>query len=217
MVHFSAEQWFEFARACEQPREETLPMQQHLDEGCDSCHKLVAMWREVLEIGARESRYQPPDGMQRSVRAIYVPQERWRWFPKIAETARLIFDSRSDPIPAEVRGSNLSMQFIQEATPFVVDIRAAFEPARKSIRLAGQVLNSSEPQKNVSDVEIFLLNGDTLAANTKANASGEFELEFKEDQNLQLFVDIRGRKVIEIPVPTRLDMAKSQPDSDGNL
>ena len=131
-------------------------------------------------------------------------------FPRLLQAAQLIFDSTLSPIQAGVRGSTLSRQFLQEAAPFVVDLRAAFEPAQKRIRLAGQVLNSAEPQKNVSDVEIFLLKGDQLAANTKANAAGEFELEFKDDENLQLFVDIRGRKVIEIRVPSYLDMTKEQ-------
>jgi hypothetical protein len=208
MVHFTAEQWFEFASDTE-PTGQNLLMQQHLEQGCDSCRKLLAMWREVLEIGAREARYQPPAGMLRSVEAMYVPKVRWRWFPQVAEAAHIIFDSLLDPVPAGVRGAALSRQFLQESAPFVVDLRAAFEPARQWIHLVGQVLNSAEPQSNVSDVEVFLLSGEELAAKTKANASGEFELEFKDSENLQLFVDIRGRKVIEVRVPTYLDMTKT--------
>ena len=208
MIHFSSEQWFEFGRNAELA-EERLPMQQHLEDGCDDCRRLAAMWREVLEIAARESRYHLPAGVVTSAKAAFAPRKNWRWLTEIAQAAETIFDSMLDPIPAAVRGAAApARQFLQEAKPFVVDLRVEFEPTRRWVRLVGQVLSSTEPQRIVSDVEAFLLRGEQLAANTIANSSGEFELEFEAEENLQLFVDIRGRKVIEVRLPVSFETGK---------
>ncbi len=191
------------------PAAERPLMQRHLEDGCDECRKLAALWREVLEIAARESRYHLPAGVVRSAKAAFAPRGRWRWLTEIAEAAETIFDSMLEPIPAAVRGSAApARQFLQEAKPFVVDLRVEFESTRKRVRLVGQVLSSTEPQKIVSDVEVFLLRGEQLAATSKANDSGEFELEFEAEENLQLFVDIRGRKVIEVRLPVSFDTGK---------
>lgn len=208
MIHFSSEQWFEFARNAE-PAEEHPLMERHLEDGCDECRKVAAMWTEVLEIAARESRYHLPAGVVRSARAAFAPRGNWRWLTEIAQAAETIFDSMLEPIPAAVRGSAApARQFLQEAKPFVVDLRVEFEPILKRVRLVGQVLSSTEPQKIVSDVDVFLLRGEQLAANTTANSSGEFELEFEAEENLQLFVDIRGRKVIEVRLPVSFETGK---------
>jgi hypothetical protein len=39
---------------------------------------------------------------------------------------------------------------------------------------------------------------------TEANSSGEFDFEFKDEEGLQLFLDIGGQKVIEIRLPASL-------------
>jgi hypothetical protein len=201
MSHFSAGQWFEFALDSESS-EQKAQMQRHLDEGCGECRNLSVKWREVLEICRREPNYQPPVGAVLSARAIFLPEQRWRWLAQIAQVARLIFDSAREPAPAAIRGSTASSrQFLQEAQPFMIDLRMEYEPARKWLRVIGQVVNSKEPHKNVADVEVFLLKGDNLAARTMANSSGEFDLEFKDEEGLQLFIDIRGQKVIEIRLP----------------
>jgi len=201
MGHFSAAQWFEFARDTA-PSEVKALMQRHLENGCDGCQKVSRMWSEVLEISHRELNYNPPPSAIRAAEAAFVPREGWDWLPQIAELARLIFDSINNPHPAAVRGGmTSSRQFLQEAKPFMIDLRVECEPARKRVRLIGQVLNSTEPNKHVANVEVFLLNGEHLAARTKANPSGEFDLEFEEKEGLQLFIDIRGQKVIEIRLP----------------
>ena len=161
------------------------------------------MWREVMDIGRRELNYRPPMDSVRSAKAVFVSTERWKWLPHIAQVARLIFDSSEAPAPAAIRGSKVSdRQILQEAKPYLVDVRMECESARKWVHITGKVLDSEEPDKNVADVEAFLLKGEYLAAKTKANASGEFSLEFKDEGGLQLFVDIRGKQVIEIQSPT---------------
>jgi hypothetical protein len=154
-------------------------------------------------MGRRELNYRPPVDAVRSAKAAFVSTERWKWLPRMAQVARLIFDSSQAAAPAAVRGATAcDQQLLQESKPYLVDVRVECEPARKRVHLTGQVLNSEEPDKNVVDAEIFLLKGEHLAARTKANASGEFSLEFKDEEGLQLFVDIPGKQVIEIRLPS---------------
>ncbi len=204
MSHFSAGQWFEFARDTALSEQKAV-MQRHLEDGCQECRNLSGIWSEVLEINRRESDYHPPAGAVRSAKAMFVPERSWKWFPEIAVAARLIFDSIREATPTAVRGSmTSSRQTLQEAMPFVIDLRVECEPARKRVHLIGQVLNSKEPNKNVANVDVFLLKGEHLAAKTAANTSGEFDLEFQDEEDLKLFIDIRGQKVIEIRLPTSL-------------
>jgi hypothetical protein len=172
-------------------------------------HFSAAQWREVFEISRRELNYHPPADAVRSVEAMFVPEQRWKWLPQMAQAAQLLFDSIREPAPAAVRGSAASSrQFLQEARPFLIDLRIECDPARKSLRLMGQVVNSKEPNTSVADVEVFLLKGEHLAARTMANISGEFDLEFMDEEGLQLFIDIRGQKVIEIRLPASLGEGK---------
>jgi hypothetical protein len=209
MIHFTAEEWFEFARDSALA-EQRLSMHRHLEQGCDACRKLLGMWQEILAIGAREASFRPPGEAVHFAKAAFGPRERVKWFPMIAEAARLIFDSMLDPIPSAIRGAVVSTQhFLQEAKPFVVDLQVNNDPARKRIHLIGQVLNSAQ-RENVSEVEVFVLNGEDLVANVMSNKSGEFELEFREDENLQVFVDVRGRKVIEVFLSNSAAAAKNE-------
>ncbi len=204
MRHFSAAEWLELARDSTLLEQRSL-MERHLADGCDKCRKLSAMWSEVVEISRREPSYTPPMDAVHSAKAAFVSERSWKWLPKIAQVAQLIFDSFRQPAPAAMRGAAATCrQLLQEAKPFVIDLRVEYEPARKIVRLTGQVLNSNEPDKEVSDVEAFLLKGEDLLSRTRANASGEFDLDFQEQEDLHLFIDIRGRKVIEIQLPTSL-------------
>jgi len=204
MNHFSASQWLEFARHTLSSEQKAL-MQGHLDEGCDKCQRLSEMWKEVLEISRRDSNYRPPADAIRAAEAVFAPADAWRWLREMAQAARLIFDSAREPAPAAIRGSkSFSRQILQESKPFMVDLRLECEPARKWVRLTGQVLNSKEPDKSVTDVQVFLLKGEHLAMKSEANSSGEFDLEFKDEEGLQLFIDVPGKQVIEIRLPASL-------------
>jgi hypothetical protein len=207
MSHFSAEQWFELARGVA-PAEQKIQMESHLEEGCEPCRKLFRMWTEALDISRRESRYRPPAGVIRSAKATFVPEASWKWFPEIAETAKLIFDSLTEPIPSTIRGSTTAARhFVQEAGPFLIDLRVEFEPVRNFVRVIGQVLNSVEPTEYVEDLQIYLLKGEELAGQTAGDKSGEFILEFEDVENRSLFADIGGKRVIEITLPPFFETA----------
>lgn len=204
MKHFSAAEWFEFVRDSAAGRQNGS-LQRHLDEGCQECGSDRAFWQEFLEIGSREPSYTPPLHIIEAAKAAFFSRAGWEWLRETAQLAGLVFDSLLAPMPVEIRGSTTSSrQFLQEAKPFMVDLRMECEPARRSVRLNGQVLNSNKPDEDVTDVDVFLLKGENLATKTSANTSGEFDLDFQDEEDLQLFIDIRGRKIIEVRLPSPL-------------
>lgn len=204
MSHFSAAEWYEHVSQTGSSDTNCL-IESHLREGCSECRMLLEFWKEIIKIARREPNYHPPESAVQSVKEAFQPQERWRWFPQIAQLAKLLFDSLQSPVPVAVRGSTISSrQLLLEAKPFVIDLRIEQEAIRSQTRVIGQVLNSEEPARNVADVDIFLLDGERLLARTSVNGSGEFQLEFKDQEGLQLFVDIRDRKVVEILLPGSL-------------
>ena len=97
--------------------------------------------------------------------------------------------------------SSSNRRLIYRAEPFVIDLRLDSEPTGKRISLMGQVLTSSDPNKDMTQVEAILLRGGELLARTKADASGNFSFRFEDGQDLQLFINIQGNRAIGIVLP----------------
>ncbi len=201
MDHFPAEDWVDFVRGVLPSSQSTL-MKSHLAQGCLECLKTSQTWGLVLHLSARETNYQPPAGAVRASKAAYVSSRPERWLPAIADFARLIFDSSRQASAAMVRSRLPSSRlFLHEAEPFTIDLRLDSDPLRKRISLMGQILNSKEPEEHTARIDVVLLSGEHLVKKTSANAAGEFDLEFTPENNLQLFINIRGQRAIGIVLP----------------
>jgi hypothetical protein len=66
--------------------------------------------------------------------------------------------------------------------------RSEFAPPALPLRLkpsflTGQVLDSNNPNANMKDVSVMLVEELEMSAQTVTNASGEFQLEFNRSQN----------------------------------
>jgi hypothetical protein len=200
--HFSADRWFDFARGTLLAGD-TARMQDHLDGGCDRCLKTLRTWQTVLETVRREEAYRPSASAVRYVKAAYGSSStRCRWLPQMAKMARLVFDSSLHPASATVRGAMASSrEFIHKAEPFVIDLRIESEPAGNRVWLIGQVLNSKKPDMRIEGADVVLLSGEAFVAKAATNPSGEFALEFEDQNGLQLFINIHRRRAIGITLP----------------
>jgi len=101
MSHFSAAEWYEHVSQTGSSDTNSL-IETHLKEGCSECRMLLEFWKEIIKIARREPNYHPPESAVQSVKEAFQPQERWRWFPQIAQLAKLLFDSLQAPLPAAV-------------------------------------------------------------------------------------------------------------------
>ncbi len=206
MNHFPANDWIDLVRNVS-PAARAELIQTHLREGCEECLRSSETWGLVLSLSERETNYRPPDEAVGAVKAAYVPARPERWLPEIAQFARLIFDSFKQPELALVRASLPSSRLLlHEAAPFTIDLRLDSNPFQKRISLIGQILNSKGPEQSAGRIDVILLSGERLVQKTSANAAGEFDLDFVPEENLQLFVNIRGQRAIAIALP---DMQKT--------
>jgi hypothetical protein len=202
LEHFPPEDWVDLARdVAGAPK--AARMRAHLEEGCGECKEAWTMWRLVLEVSSGEVSYRPAAWVVRAAKAAYPRDESWKWLKKISEFAHLIFDSFFQPLPGMVRASaSGTRQLVHKADPYVIDIRLESDPLRGTRTfLTGQILNSERPEESPGLVEVVLLSGDRLLGKTMVSASGEFEMELGREDNVQLFISIRGQRAIGIDLP----------------
>ncbi len=201
MNHFPPGDWIDLARGILTPSQ-TARIQSHLREGCGECLKSSELWRLVLNVSTDEADNEPPDGVVRAVKAAYVSAKPERWLPQMAQFARLLFDSFRQPDTALVRAAmQSSRQLLHEIEPFTIDLRLESDSLKKRIFLTGQILNSERPDEPTARIDVVLLSGERLVEKTIANAEGEFEMNFGPEDDLQLFINIRGERAIGVPLP----------------
>lgn len=164
------------------------------------------IWQEAFKFGQREVEFQPPQDVVQSVKSAFPARKRWAWLPKLAKFARLVSDSTLQPAMVRSRGLMApSRHLLHETEAFVIDLQIEDISAHKGKRITGQILPANGPGKQLAPMQIALLRGrHSLAAETTANASGEFNLEYGRDEDqgtMELFFDIQSHGVIGISLP----------------
>ena len=200
MKHYALEEWADFVREVVEPIQRAA-MQRHLYEDCKWCLRAVAVWQSVLDISRQEANYQPPESAARSTKAyygVYRPQVGHSGVAKIAE---LIFDSFRRALPAGVRASGVaSRQLLYRLGKTLIDMRLEAGDKPHRISLVGQVLDSSETDRGVSDIPVIVLHGSESMAQTVTNQFGEFHLAFDAAQELHLRIESGEPEAILIPL-----------------
>jgi hypothetical protein len=201
MSHFPSRDWVDRAHQLGSPDQQSQ-MQRHLEDGCEICHKDSDIWRMLVECLSREPSLEIPDATIRNVRAAFTSEEIPDWFT-LAETPRLVFDTWAHPpgVPARTAATRGARQVIYEAEPFVIDLRMESDPFRQRVLIAGQILDSSTPDRAVEQVEVVLLRGEEVAAKISVNATGEFDVGCESGHELRLLINIRGQRAIGIVLP----------------
>jgi hypothetical protein len=198
MNHFTLGEWADFVRHLKSPSA-TAQMQQHLDERCQECSKVVRMWRDLSDFASNEGPYSPPSRAVRSVEGYYSLLKPRRGV-QVAMMARLLFDSLLEAIPAGIRSSQVSpRQLIYSTRNLVIQLRLERRLGR--VHLVGQ----AQPRAagpGVAGVDVLALKGSKTVKRTRCNRFGEFqlELESEEDEAFSLVLNYPT----SIVVPLRL-------------
>jgi hypothetical protein len=217
MAHFSEQAWVDFVRGID--NSERRAMEAHLASCCDQCAAERDLWEAIQAVTLRDWNYMPPEGAVRMVKLEFTAQSVEK--EKQGVVANLVFDNFAKPALAGVRSSvAAARQMVFEAEEFAVDLRFDSTAPSERILLTGQVLDKRVPRSTLQDAVVILWTDRGLAiAEARANAFGEFSLEFQKQNKLRLSIEVAGQTHIRIPLanlsPEHGSNGAAQPD-DGN-
>jgi hypothetical protein len=200
MKHYAIDQWADFTRgliACE----ERTQMQAHLQSGCQKCRELSDFTTKLTITCASLATDPVPESTVRLARAIFPVRVHDR--PKRGNRLpiELIFDSFLVPSPVGLRATwQVGWQGLYRAGDCSVDLR--IEPELKSSRAAviGQITNHVLPELEMGNLPVCLKAGKLVVAETLSNRFGEFQMEYEQQSQLKLCINLRDSKSIQVPL-----------------
>lgn len=179
MKHFSSIEWVDFVRNVV-PAERRLPMQQHLDQNCGTCLKMVEMWATMVEFARREPFYEPPVGAVRSAESYLFPLSMTLKERADIRILRHVFDSFALGALNGIRGAGTApRQLMYNISSVFVDLRVEQKPGSDSITLAGQVVDAQLADGILVEIPVLLFSKGHTELETTTNRFGEFNLSFK--------------------------------------
>jgi len=197
MKHIAQETLAEFVRQS-LSEAEAESVSGHVAE-CRDCSDVAALFREIVRVGARDTAYEPPEGIVRAVKAYFEVEQRRAAQPKRA--FELLFDSLAQPVAAGARASVASArQLLYRVGTVYVDMRVDSETNSERAALVGQMLDSAHPGHPVSGVPVILMDGRKNVASTVSNNNGEFHMDFVLKSNLRLSVTVGDASPVYLPI-----------------
>ena len=200
MKHYAIDQWADFTRGL-LTGEQRTQMQGHLQSGCLRCRHLSDFTAELAATCTGLGTHPVPESTVRLARAIFpvrVPDRPQRGNRLPIE---LIFDSFLVPSPVGLRATwQVGWQGLYRAGDCSVDLRV--EPELNSSRAAvvGQITNHALPGLEMGDLPVCLRSGKQVVAETLSNRFGEFQMEYDQQSQLRLCIDLRDSKSIQVPL-----------------
>src|ERR1035437_10199779 len=200
MKHFGIAQWVDFARGVT-PEQERSIMREHLATGCLECRQVLDFYDKFARVCLALAPHRAPEAAVRNAWAIFPI--RWPDRPKRAVRIpiELIYDSCLVPAPAGKRASwQVGWQGLYRAGDCSLDLR--IEPELKSSRTAviGQVTNHVLPELDMGNLPVSLRAGKVVVAETLSNRFGEFQMEYAQQPQLQLCINLPDSKSIRVPL-----------------
>jgi hypothetical protein len=120
----------------------------------------------------------------------------------LIQLARLIFDSRSQPALAGVRGGTAGPdRFLFQGGNLVLDVMVEPRLEGEPVSLLGQIFDPQNPANPYDNLPVALVRDAGELVRTTTNQSGEFHLSFSPDENLLLLVQLRHQAVLVSPLP----------------
>jgi hypothetical protein len=191
MKHFQLAKWVDSARGLVEESVQ-VAMQRHLASGCRSCRRTAELLSKLAAAAGNDSRVQVPQSTLRCAQAIFILQrpERVQFSPRIS--ARMIYDSFREPLPAGVRTEQrLSRHALYQAGDYSLDLRLENERGSFRVALVGQIQNRKRPARHQGGVPVLLLSGKQIVAQAVSSSLGEFHMEYTPTKRLRFYVRVR--------------------------
>lgn len=200
MKHFAIEDWADLVHGLVAD-EKRAAMKGHLDDGCDTCAAHFHICERVAHIAINESSYEPPEGIVRSVKALFALQAPTTESARNIKIARLIFDSFRQPVPVGVRAfGQPSRQVLFKAGRYYIDLRIERQAGKSQSSLVGQVLRHPGAPPDTGQLDVRLTRGKTPISNTVTNRLGEFHFELDATKNHEISISVEEDSSITVPL-----------------
>jgi hypothetical protein len=200
MKHYGIAQWVDFARGLV-TAEDAAAMRKHAST-CQECREMADYCSSLARVcTGMETSDVPADVIRRALSVFPVKfQERPKRSFRIP--AELIYDSFLVPAPAGLRSNwQVGWQALYHAGDCSLDLR--IEPELRSSRAAviGQISNHVAPDDHMVGIPVCVKAGRLVVAETRSNQFGEFQMEYEQQNRLQLCVYLEGgAKSILVPL-----------------
>lgn len=191
MKHFSPAEWVDFVRNVVSA-EHKGPMQEHLDQGCDSCLKMVETWAAIVEFTRREPFYEPPAGAVRSAVSYFFPFSLTLKAKTDVRILRRVFDSCGLGVLNGIRASGTApRQLMYNSCSVFIDLRAEQKPDSGWIALTGQVVDARLTDGVREEIPVLLFSKGDTKLETTTNQFGEFNFSFKPVGHLGVLLGMK--------------------------
>jgi len=200
MNHYEIDQWADFTRGLIGGAE-LAEMQGHLRSGCTKCLDMSEFTTRLSVACHSLATNKVPESVVRLARAIFPARTHDRPTRGNRLPVELIFDSFLAPAPAGFRATwQVGWQGLYRAGDCSVDLR--IEPELKSARAAviGQITNHVLPELEMGNLPVCLRAGKQVVAETLSNRFGEFQMEYNQQAQLKLCIDLQDAKSIQVPL-----------------
>ncbi len=199
--HFSSPQWVDLVRGL-LSEDIKAEMDQHLRTGCGECREAFAAWSRFATFAQAEAGFEAPHDAIRVAKTYLMQQQvgegrttarRRSWDPSMLAT--LVFDSLQ-AAPTGVRaGGGFSRHLLFAAHSMAIDLH--IETASKAgwFLLAGQIADSSQPDRLPRPIELSLVEGDREISAFRTNEFGEFQCTFDRRSDLTLLFALENSEV----------------------
>jgi hypothetical protein len=198
MKHFTIEQWVDFSNEKVSQAQNTA-MNSHL-QSCQKCSEMADIWTRVSQAASRQSTTEVPESALQHVRnafKVLIQPKKGRMF----EVPRLVFDSSWQPAVAGIRSAVAApRQVLYQVGRIVVDMRVELHSNSDRVWVEGQVMNAELKGKGMEFVTVQLTDGQEQLAVTATNRFGEFQVECRTAENIQVSLEISENENVCIPL-----------------
>jgi hypothetical protein len=199
MKHFDIWEWADYVRGLADDVHRPA-MDAHLSSGCARCARTASTFRSVTAIAGGEAGHEPPEHAIRYAQAVYsLFRPETTSLPRLL--ARLVHDSRREPLPAGIRAqTRLSRHALYEAGSYYLDLQLDLQRASGPVTLVGQLTDRHNPSAHTA-VPVWLMHQKSVVASALCDRFGEFQLEYMPARDVRLCVSLHeANKRLEIPL-----------------
>ncbi|MFN7939637.1 MAG: hypothetical protein U0R19_40300 [Bryobacteraceae bacterium] len=207
--HFSDAEWADYTRGLSSP-ELWSQFQQHLQSGCERCHKQHQYLQQVKQ--SASASVEVPDDVVQRAQALFDRAPRLNWIDRLqALTAQLVSRSPLELHPVGVRSvapdvqSRKGERLLFSAGVYHVDLKLDWPLTAGAAEIIGQISNSSDEHESFENVPVQIEVSGRVVLEAPANRFGEFLLVHPLKQNqttLRLGLQKAGLR-IEVPLRSR--------------